>query len=96
MNSWLNWQAEKIVNPNWLHTLEQDGDAQPTGQPKVRPATGAEIRTEQEKAKIRRAKKTADCERGANADIVPAAVIVTPTAVVPPMFLMRCSLPRSA
>ena len=50
---------QKCVDPNWLKIVEADGqgDGQPTGKP-LRPATGAEIRAEQAKAKNRRKAKT--------------------------------------
>jgi hypothetical protein len=56
---------EKIINPNWLQTLEGNGEGQ--GQegrkPRISPATGAEIKAEQKKAKMRRAKKTETMRR---------------------------------
>jgi hypothetical protein len=49
---------EKSIDPGWT-TLEEDGEAPPAaGQPKPKPAIGAEIRAEKKRAKIRRAKKT--------------------------------------
>jgi hypothetical protein len=46
---------EKAINPNWLESLEADG--QEKDHP-LRPATGAEIKREAEKTKRRRAQKT--------------------------------------
>ena len=50
--------SEKSIDPGWMQTLEGNGEDQPSGQPKARPATGAEIRREAEKAKRRRVQKT--------------------------------------
>jgi hypothetical protein len=41
-----------------MKTLEEDGQGQEGGKPRIRLSTGAEIRAEQKKAKIRRQKKT--------------------------------------
>jgi hypothetical protein len=46
---------EKAINPNWLESLEADG--QERDHP-LHPATGAEIKREAEKTKRRRAQKT--------------------------------------
>ena len=56
--------SEKAINPDWLESLEADG--QEDGQ-HVAPATGAEIRREQKKAKIRRQKKTETMRRDCDA-----------------------------
>ena len=45
---------EKAINPNWLESLEADGQEKEP----LRPSTGAEIKAEQKRAKIRRQKKT--------------------------------------
>ena len=50
--------SEKAIDPGWMQTLEQNGEDQPTGQLKPKPATGAEIKREAEKARKRRAQKT--------------------------------------
>jgi hypothetical protein len=44
----------KIRDPNWLKTIEGDGQGEP-----LRPSSGQQIKAEAEKAKIRRRKKTA-------------------------------------
>ena len=49
--------SEKCINPDWLETLEADGQGQEDGK-SPRPSSGQEIRAEQRKAKIRRQKKT--------------------------------------
>ena len=46
---------EKAIDPNWLRSLEADG--QDDGRA-IRPSSGQQIRAEQKKAKIRRQKKT--------------------------------------
>ena len=48
---------EKAIDPNWMKTLEADGQDQLDGQ-HIRPANGAEISAEQAKAKKRRKQKT--------------------------------------
>jgi hypothetical protein len=53
---------EKVINPDWLQSLEADGQGETSGKP-LRPATGAEIKAEQTKAKIRRQKKTETMRR---------------------------------
>jgi hypothetical protein len=50
--------SSKAISPDWLETLEADGEAPHTGEPRGRPSSGQDIAREQEKAKIRRAKKT--------------------------------------
>jgi hypothetical protein len=52
---------EKIIDANWLETLEGNGDGA-IGEPN-RPSSGQEIKAEQKKAKIRRQKKTATMRR---------------------------------
>jgi hypothetical protein len=47
---------EKAINPDWLRSLEADG--QDDGKPHIRPSRGQRSRAEQKKAKIRRRKKT--------------------------------------
>jgi hypothetical protein len=50
--------SSKAISPDWLETLEADGEAPHPGEPRGRPSSGQDIAREQEKAKIRRAKKT--------------------------------------
>jgi len=50
---------EKAIDPSWLQTLEADGQEKEP----LRPSSGQEIRAEQEKAKIRRRKKTETMRR---------------------------------
>ena len=45
---------QKVTDPNWLSSVEGDGQEED----RIHPATGAEIRAEQKKEKIRRQKKT--------------------------------------
>ena len=47
---------EKVTDPNWLSTVEGDGDGHE--EDRIRPASGSEIRTAQMKAKARRQNKT--------------------------------------
>ena len=46
---------ERVTDPNWILTLEGDGQE---GGERLRPASGAQIRNEQERVKRRRAQKT--------------------------------------
>lgn len=46
---------EKVTDPNWLESVEGDGQEEK----RIHPASGQEIRTGQAKAKARRQKKTA-------------------------------------
>jgi hypothetical protein len=48
--------SEKAINPNWLETLEGNGE-EPTGK-SPRPSSGQDIAHEQQKAKRRRKTKT--------------------------------------
>lgn len=48
---------EKAINPDWMRTLEQDGQGEADGEPR-RPARGQEIKAEQKKAAARRKQKT--------------------------------------
>lgn len=48
---------EKVTDPNWLSTIEGDGDGHEE-EDRIRPASGQEIRTGQAKAKARRQNKT--------------------------------------
>ena len=50
--------SSKAISPDWLETLEADGEAPRTGKP-PRPSSGVEIKAEQAKAKKRRKQKTA-------------------------------------
>ena len=47
----------KAIDPDWLQNVEADGQGQDGGKPS-RPSSGQQIKAEQEKAKIRRRKKT--------------------------------------
>jgi hypothetical protein len=50
-------QLPKCIEPDWLERLEADEQGQEGGKP-PRPASGQEVKAEQEKAKRRREKKT--------------------------------------
>ena len=51
---------EKIINPDWLQTLEANGEGQPDH---LHPSSGQEIRAEQKKAARRRKQKTETMRR---------------------------------